>query len=358
MKRRAFVAGLGAVLAAPLAAEAQQAGKCGRSLRLNRAELNRRALSGQISGTLCVSVDGSKAKRSSSTVALLRRTTSGFPLSRRSSYAFTPDLLMASGGPATSALKRATAPIPIVMWNTTDPIGIGLMKSIARPGGNVTGRSDDQGPQIMGKRLQMLKELVPALSKLALLDRVPPSTAIPRLIKYERAREKMIKERGLQEQRWRLQGPNDIDNAFTALTQGGFGAIQVAYVAVTWAHRRQIQDRAARYRLPAIYWHRKYVLEGGLLSYGEDDREVPRKMAVYVDRILRGARPGDLPVEQPAKFELVINLKTAKALGLTIPPSLLAQAGSSSNRDRIIDRRRSAPRTPPSDRRALTTVRR
>ena len=326
MKRRAFVAGLGAVLAAPLAPEAQQAGKVWRiaSLEPGRAEPES-----------AFWTDFREALRErgwfeGQTVVFDRRFAETdyerLPTLAQELVRLTPDLLMARGGPATSALKRATGTIPIVMWNTTDPIGIGLMKSLARPAGNVTGLSDDQAPEIMGKRLQVLKALVPTLSKLALLDRVPPSAAIPRLDNYQRAREKIIKELGLQEHRWRLQHPNDIDNAFAALSQGGFGAIDVAYVTVTWTHRRQILDLAARYRLPAIYWHRKYVLEGGLLSYGEDDRDVPRKVAVYVDRILRGARPGELPVEQPAKFELIINLKTAKALGLMIPPPLLARA--------------------------------
>ena len=237
-----------------------------------------------------------------------------------------PDLLMSSGGPATRALKRATATIPIVMWNATDPVGIGLVNSLARPGGNVTGLSDDQGPEIMGKRLQLMKELVPTLTKVALIDRIAPSVVTPRLIAYREAREKILKDLALQERRWRVQGPDDIERAFTALVGEGSGAVDVAYVAVTWSHRRKIVDLAAHYRVPAIYWHRKYVLDGGLVSYGEDDREVPRKFAVYLDKILKGAKPADLPVEQPTKFELVINLKTARALGLTIPPSLLQRA--------------------------------
>jgi putative ABC transport system substrate-binding protein len=125
---------------------------------------------------------------------------------------------------------------------------------------------------------------------------------------------------------WRLQGPDDIDKAFAAIRQEGFGALYVPYVPVTWINRRQILDLAARHRLPAIYMHRTYAVDGGLMAYGEDEREVPRRLAVYVDKILRGAKPADLPIQQPTKFELVINMKTAKALGLTIPHSLLARA--------------------------------
>ncbi len=131
---------------------------------------------------------------------------------------------------------------------------------------------------------------------------------------------------GLQFRIWRLQGPDDIDKTFTAIVGEGFGALDVTYVVITWTHRRKIADLALRHRLPAVYWHRTYAVDGGLISYGEDEREVPRRLAVYMDKILRGARPADLPIEQPTKLELVINLKTAKAMGLTIPQSLIGRA--------------------------------
>jgi putative ABC transport system substrate-binding protein len=237
-----------------------------------------------------------------------------------------PDVIMARGGPGATAAKRATATIPIVMYGATDPVGIGLVQSLARPGGNVTGLSDDQGAEILGKRLQLLKEVAPTVSKVAVLTRVPPSAVVPEISSYENAREPGAKALGLEVRWWRLQGPDDIDKAFTAILREGFGALDVHYVPVTWAHRRQIRDLAARHRLPAIYWHRAYALDGGLMAYGEDEREVPRRLAVYVDKILRGAKPADLPVEQPRKFELLINLKTAKSIGLAIPQSLLLQA--------------------------------
>ena len=237
-----------------------------------------------------------------------------------------PDLIMARGGPGTTAAKRATATIPIVMYGITDPVGIGVVQSIARPGGNVTGLSDDQDPEILGKRLQMLKEVAPAVSKVAFLTRVPPSAVVPLLSRYEAALETGAKALGLEVRQWYLQGPDDINKAFIAIPREGFGALQVAYVPVTWINRRQILDLAARHRLPAIYMHRTYALDGGLMAYGEDEREVPRRLAVYVDKILRGAKPADLPIEQPTKFELAVNLKTAKAMGLTIPQSLLGRA--------------------------------
>jgi putative ABC transport system substrate-binding protein len=233
---------------------------------------------------------------------------------------------MARGGPGATAAKRATATIPIVMYSTTDPVGIGLVPSLARPGANVTGLSDDQDPEILGKQLQLLKEVAPTVSKVAFLTRIPPSAVVPLVRRYEAALEAGAKALGLQVRQWHLQSPADIDKAFVAIRQEGFGALYVNYVPITWTHRRQIVDLAARYRLPAIYQHRTYAVDGGLMAYADDEREVPRRLAVYVDKILRGANPADLPIEQPTKFELVTNLKTAKALGLTIPPSVLGRA--------------------------------
>jgi putative ABC transport system substrate-binding protein len=231
------------------------------------------------------------------------------------------DLLVARGGPAALAAKRATATIPIVIWGATDPVSIGLVQSLARPGGNVTGLSDDQGPELVGKRLQLLKEVAPRASKVAVLTRVPPSAA-----SYMNAYEAGAQALGLQLRYWRLQGPDDIDKAFTAIIGEGFGALDVTYVVITWTHRRKIVDLALRHRLPAVYWHRTYAVDGGLMSYGEDEREVPRRLAGYMDKILRGAKAADLPIEQPTKLELVINLKTAKVMGLTIPQSLIGRA--------------------------------
>jgi len=123
-----------------------------------------------------------------------------------------------------------------------------------------------------------------------------------------------------------VQSPEEIDKAFAEILKEGFGALYVPYVVITWTHRRQIVDLAARHRLPAIYMHRTYAVDGGLMSYAEDEREVPRRLAVYVDKILRGGKPADLPIQQPTKFDLVLNLKTAKAMGLAIPPSVFARA--------------------------------
>ena len=203
-----------------------------------------------------------------------------------------PDLLMTRGGPVTTAATRVTATIPIVMWGITDPVGIGVVASLARPGGNVTGLSDDQGPDIIGKRLQLLKQIAPTVTRVAVLTRVPPSAIVPRVTSYENASEPVAKALGLLVRVWRLQGPDDIDRAFAAIVREGVHALEVSYVPVTWIHRRQILDLAIRHRLPAMYWQRTYALDGGLMAYGEDEREVPQRLAVYLDKILKGAKPG------------------------------------------------------------------
>ena len=238
-----------------------------------------------------------------------------------------PDLLMTRGGPVTTAAKRATATIPIVMWGVTDPVGIGVVASLARPGGNVTGLSDDPSPEIMGKRLQLLKEVAPTVTKVAVLTRVPPSGIVPRVTSYENALDAGAKALGLHVQSWPLQGPDDIDRAFPEITREGFRAL---YVVLRARHVDSPAADPGPCGSPPVAGdlHAPDVRPSMADSWrtAEDEREVPQRLAVYVDKILRGAKPADLPVEQPTKVELVINLKTAKALGLTIPPSLLARA--------------------------------
>jgi len=327
VERREFLcAATSGLLAAPLAAEAQQAGKVWRvgflspgqpeqdnSFWVALRELLRER--GWIEGQNLVvdwrHAEGNFDRLFDLAVELLR---------------LKPDLIVARGGPAAAAAKRATATIPLVTWNATDPVGIGLVATLAQPGGNVTGMTDDQGPEIIGKRLQLLKSVARTAAKLAVLLRVAPSAAVPRLTAYYNAYEVSAKAVGFQPRLWHLAGSDDIDQAFAAIVREGFGALDVTYTVVTWIHRRQIMNLAARHRLPAIYVNRQYALDGGLMAYGEDEREVPRRLVIYIDKILNGARPADLPIEGPTKFDLVINLKTAKALGLTIPPSLLARA--------------------------------
>ena len=174
--------------------------------------------------------------------------------------------------------------------------------------------------------MQLLKEVAATVTRLGVLSRVPPSAAVPRVASDENAYKTLARELGMQVRWWYRRSADDVDKAFAEIVREGITALDVPYMPVTWAHRRQIFALATRHRLPAIYWHRGYALDGGFMAYGEDEREVPRRLAGYVDRILKGAKPSDLPVEQPTKFELVINLKTAKAFDLTIPPSLLLRA--------------------------------
>jgi putative ABC transport system substrate-binding protein len=326
MDRRTFVASAIALFAAPLVVEAQQAAKVYRIGVLSTAGAEQE-------NVIWTDLRGRLRERGwlegrnlSIEWRYAEANYDRLPALAAELVRLEPDLIMARGGPGATAAKRATAKIPIVMYGATDPVGIGLVQSLARPGGNVTGLSDDQGPEIMGKRLQLLKEVAPLLSRVAGLTRVPPSAAVPNISSYENAREELARSLGLEYRWWRLQGIDDLEKAFTAILREGFGALEVQYVPVTWIYRRQIREFATQHRLPAVYWHRTYVLDGGLMAYGEDERDVPRRLAIYVDKILKGAKPADLPVEQPTKFELVINLKTAKALGLTIPPSLLLRA--------------------------------
>ncbi|HET9119110.1 MAG TPA: ABC transporter substrate-binding protein, partial [Solirubrobacterales bacterium] len=203
-----------------------------------------------------------------------------------------------------------------------DPVGAGLVASVSRPGGNVTGLSMDVGAEIPGKRLGLLKELVPQLSRVAVL--VNPGFQ-PALAALE-AMEAPARTLGITVVRFDARGPGDLEGVFAAVTRARSDSLFVTGGPVLFNMRTQIARLALRHRLPSISAIIEDVEAGGLMSYGASLNDQWRRAATYVDKILKGAKPGDLPVEQPTKFELVINLKTAKALGLTIPPSLLARA--------------------------------
>ena len=231
------------------------------------------------------------------------------------------DLIVASGTQAIQATKQATDTIPIVMGASSDPVGTGLVASLSRPGGNITGLSV-LAPQISGKQLELLKEAVPGLSRVAVLWQGGHQGAILSMQETEAASRSL----GLQLQSLEVRGPNDFDGAFEAATRGGAEALIVLPSAFLNFERRRIVDLVTKSRLPAGFPFREYVEDGGLMSYSASIPGLFRRAATYVDKILKGAKPADLPVEQPMKFELVINLKAAKALGLTIPPTLLFQA--------------------------------
>jgi putative tryptophan/tyrosine transport system substrate-binding protein len=237
------------------------------------------------------------------------------------------DLIVAVGNPAAQAAKKATNTIPIVMTFSNSPDQVGLVASLARPGGNVTGLTNDTGPEIVGKMLQLLKETVPTISRVATL-RSSGETGIWFEKSGAPVREVDAAGQGLGLTLVPIEarGPDDFATAFAAAAQGRAQALLVAPTGLAFAHRRLIFEFAAKQRLPAVYASREYAEDGGLMSYGVDSKDLIRRATVYIDRILKGAKPADLPVEQPTKFELVINLKTAKALGLTIPQSLLLRA--------------------------------
>jgi len=219
------------------------------------------------------------------------------------------------------AAKQATSTIPIVFSFVADPVGSGIVASLARPGGNITGLSMIPAG-LTGKRVELLKELLPQLSRVAIL--LNPAT--PAATQALRETQAIAATWGVQLQLLEVRTPEDFESSFAVASQEHADALITVTDPLTIVHRARIVELAAKSRLPAIYGMRDFVEAGGLISYGANYNEPSRRAAAYVDKILKGAKPADLPVEQPMKFELVINLKTAEALGLTIPPTLLFQA--------------------------------
>jgi putative ABC transport system substrate-binding protein len=236
-----------------------------------------------------------------------------------------PDLIIAHGTNQVRAAKQATTSIPIVMHDVIEPVRRGLVASLARPGGNVTGVTDTAGVEIYAKYLQLLKEAVPTISRVALL-RYSGSTSEPAwLSELNKEMQKTARAVGVVLQDYYVT-PEELENAFDAMTKARSDALLVIPNPIWGLHMQRIVDFAARNRLPAIYPDKPNVEIGGLMAYAVDPLETTRRLAAYVDRILKGAKPGDLPVEQPSGFKLILNLKTAKALGLTFPSTLLLQA--------------------------------
>jgi putative tryptophan/tyrosine transport system substrate-binding protein len=237
------------------------------------------------------------------------------------------DLIVAAVTSAALAARNATNTIPIVTVLVNDPVSLGLVTSLARPGGNVTGLTSAAGPGLYAKQLELLKAVRPNISRIAVLTNpANPGSAI-------QVKETQIAARsfGVLYQLIPAERPEQLGGAFAAMRKNRADVLLVGADPMFYAERIQIADLAARHRLPAMYGLKEHADAGGLVSYSADFRDLYRRAAGYVDRILKGAKPMDLPVEQPAKFELVVNLKTAKALGLTIPPSLLLRA------DQVID---------------------
>ncbi len=231
------------------------------------------------------------------------------------------DIITAMGTLAPLAAKRATSTIPIVMTTAGDPLGSGLVISLARPGGNVTGLSL-MAPDLGGKRLELLKEVLPGVFRVGILwNAANPYSAL--VFKETESAARIL---GIELRSIEVRSPDDFDGALAASTRLLVGALITVEDPLTVGHRKRIADFAAINRLPAIYGLREFVDAGGLMAYGAHLADLQRRAAGYVDKIIKGAKPADLPVEQPTKFELVVNLKTAKALDLEVPPSLLARA--------------------------------
>ena len=322
-RRRFLLTSLAGTLAAPLVAGAQQAGKVDRIgyLGTNRAanphlhKAFRQGLRdlGYVEGRNFVieyrDAEG-KVERLPALAAEL--------------VALKLDVIVAPGTPQALAAKQPTRTIPIVFTVASDPLPDGLVTSLARPGGNVTGLAT-LSPELVGKGLEQLKRAVPEVSRLAVLWQ-PGALG-------ERTEKDMLTEAdaagrvlGVRLQFFEARGPADLDRTFPDMSRARAGALTVLPSSMFLSERGRLVDLAAKNRLPAAYAQREFVYAGGLMSYGPNVADLFRRAATYVDKILKGTKPGDLPVEQPTKFELVINLKTAKALGLTIPPSALARA--------------------------------
>ncbi len=318
--RRTFLAGTGAVLfTAPLAAEAQQAGKVPR-IGYIRAEAPpaadieafRQGLRehGYVEGKNIVVeyrwADGNEQRLRAIVAELIR---------------VKVELIVTSAPAATRAAKEAATTIPIVMVLVADPVAFGFVASLARPGGNVTGFAF-LFPELSGKRLQLLKDAIPGLSRVAVLWNATNSYKAFDLKEVQA----VAKALNVAVQTLPVRGPDDFARAFEAAVASGAGGLITLDDPFTIAHRTRIVEFALKHRLPAVYGVRPFADAGGLMCYGPDRVDQNRRAATYVDKILKGAKPADLPVEQPTKFEFVINLKTAKALGLTIPQSLLGRA--------------------------------
>jgi len=231
------------------------------------------------------------------------------------------DIIVAYATPAALAARNATKTIPIVMTNVVDPVSTGIVAGLGRPGGNVTGLSL-MAPEVIGKQMQLVKEVIPKLSRVAVLWNPANASNRPQLREAEVAGRALA----VRLQPLEARGPDDFEHAFAAMTRERAGAVIVVADGVFIDNRTRIAHLAEVSRLPAVYGLREHVEAGGFIFYGANPGDLNRRAATFVDKILKGAKPADLPVEQPIKFDLIINLKTAKALGLTMPQPLLLRA--------------------------------
>ena len=321
MNRRTFLCGLTlGTLALPLAAEAQQTGKVprigflffgspGPSREVDAFRQGLRGLGYTEGQNIVIEVRfaNGRVERLPELATELAR--------------LNPDVLVTPGTPASLAAKQATSTIPIVFAGVADAVGAGLVANLARPGGSITGLTGISA-ELGGKRLELLKEVAPRASRVAVLYNPADRSNVLVLKELQKSAPALR----LTLQPLEVRGPGEFVGAFVAMTRERAHALFGAAGVLTTEHRKALVDLAAKRRIPAMWGERQFVEAGGLMSYAVDFYDQVRGAAIYVDKILKGAKPGDLPVEQPTKFELVINLKTAKALGLTIRPSLLQRA--------------------------------
>jgi putative tryptophan/tyrosine transport system substrate-binding protein len=235
--------------------------------------------------------------------------------------ALAPDIILANGSATVGPLLQATRSVPIVFAYVPDPVGAGFVDSLSRPGGNATGFTPFEY-STSGKWLELLKEIAPSVTRVAVIRDAAISTGLGQFVAIQAAAPSL----GVEVSAVNVREPNEIERAVTAFAQTSNGGLIVTGSALAVIHRHLIVTLAARYKLPAVYFERFFVTSGGLISYGPGMLEQYRAAASYVDRILKGEKPADLPVQVSTKYDLVINLKTAKALGITVPPSLLARA--------------------------------
>ena len=325
MDRRTFLARTGAVLlAAPLVAEAQSPLKVHRIgfLPTGASTAHRRQLEALLEGLRAL---GYVPDKTIIITAVWPATSSELPESAASLVRQNPEVIVAPASPAVSVLKRATGTIPIVFALAADPVGSGFVASLARPGGNITGLSQVNS-ELSGKRVELLAEASASRKAVVLWFTADDDPGIPTLTAIWREVDRRAAALGVDLRLLKVARVEDLASALVALHPQRDGSLIVLPTPLALSHARTVAELALKQKLPTIGHFRAFADGGGLMSYGVDQDDQLRRAATYVDRILKGARPGDLPVQQPTKFELVINLKTAKVLGLTVPPSLLGRA--------------------------------
>jgi len=322
MDRRGFIANAFIVLAAPLAAEAQEVGKIhqiGHVSLMSPAGMApyvqefEKALGqlGYVKGRNYVLINRSANDKPDLVEAAAAELVQ-----------LKVDVILTGINQGVAAARKATTTIPIVMVYGIDPVSAGFIESLARPGGNVTGGTFEAAPEIYGKSVELLKEINPKLSRVALLW----NPAYPGATTYMKATSDAARQLGVRFQSIEMRASTELDSAFAAISKAHTEGLIVGGDPITFPARARIGQLAAQYRVPVLAPWREWAEAGALLTYGLNSLEPWRRAAVYVDKLLKGAKASELPVEQPTTFELVVNLKTAKALGLTIPPSLLARA--------------------------------